>query len=248
MIAVVHAIEGGGRVSEGWGAADVLATALWSGGSFLPANPDPKIEEFRSQAIAAAQQRILKSSLETRIRHKVPEFGQFGDEILDAERFSAATAGTIDALRYNAALDREELDILWWVLAATSSVLEKPVALLSPATRAITTGIELGALLRGLPGQSHRNLSVRNVEEAEPLSLAGVVDALGVDRPTLAASFESEVLVDGAASVFPLLNAIRAGSSALAGAEVRRSLKEWCARALLERAVLRVQYTEHRRV
>ena len=88
MIAVVRAIEGGGRVSEGWAAADVLATALWSGASFLPANPDPKLQEFRSQAIAAAQQRILKSSLETRNRHKVPEFGQFGDETLDTETFS----------------------------------------------------------------------------------------------------------------------------------------------------------------
>ena len=160
----------------------------------------------------------------------------------------AATAGTIDALRYNAALDREELDILWWVLAATSSVLEKPLASLSPVSRAIATGIELGALLRGLPGQSHRNLSVRGVDEVEELSLAGVVDALGDDRPALATSFGSEALVDDAASVFPLLNAIRAGSSALAGAEVRRSLREWCARALLERAVLRVQYPEHRRV
>ena len=248
MIAVVQAIESGGRVDEGWGTADVLATALWSGASFLPPNPDPKIEEFRSQAIAAAQQRILKSSLVTRIRLTVPEFGQFGDEILDAERFNAATARTIEALRYNAALDREELDILWWVLAATSGVLEKPVASLSPATRAIATGIELGALLRGLPAQSHRNLSVWNLEEPEPLSLGGVVDALGDDRATLAASFESQALVDDAASVFPLLNAIRAGSSALAGKEVRRSLKEWCARALLERAVLRVQYAEHRRV
>ena len=248
MIAVVHAIEGGGKVSEGWAAADVLAMALWSGASFLPANPEPKLEELRSQAIAAAKQRILGSSLATRNRHKVSDFGQFGGETLDAEAFTAATAGTIDALRYNAALDREELDILWWVLAATSTVLEKPLASLSPATCAIATGIELGGHLRGLPGQSHRNLSVRGVKEAEPMSLAGVVDALGDDRIALAASFGSEALVDDAASVFPLLNAIRAGSSALAGAEVRRPLREWCARALLERAVLRVQYPEHRRV
>ena len=248
MIAVVNAIQAGGKVSEGWATADVLATALWSGASFLPANPDPKLEEFRSQAIGAARQRILASCLETRNRHKVPEFGHFGDESLDTETFEAATAGTIDALRYNSALDREELDILWWVLAASSIVFEKPLASLSPTTRAITTGIELGTLLRGLPGQSHRNLSLRNLEEAEMLSLAGVVDALGDDRMALAASFESEALVGDAASVFPLLNAIRVGSSDLSGAEVPRSLGEWCARALLERAVLRIQYPEYRRL
>ena len=68
---------------------------------------------------------------------------------------------------------------MWWVLAGSSIVFEKPVGSLSPTTRAITTGIELGTLLRGLPGQSHRNLSVRSLEETETLSLAGVLDALG---------------------------------------------------------------------
>ena len=247
MIAVVHAIQGDGKVSEGWAIADVLAMAVWSGASFLPTNPEPKLEELRSQAIAAAKQRVLGSSLDTRARRSVPEFGQFGDDALDAEAFGKATGATIDALRYNAALDREELDMLWWVLGDTSNVLEKPLASLSPETRAIVSGIELGALLRGLPGQSHRNLCTRGVGEAEPMTLPGVLEALGDDRMTLAASFANETLVDEVASVFPLLNGIRAGSSALAGSKVVRPLKEWCARALLERAVLRVQYPGNRR-
>ena len=247
-IAVVHAIQSGSKVSEGWAIADVLATAVWSGASFLPASPEPKLEGLRSQAIVAAQQRILDSSLDTRIRHKVPDFGQFGDDALGAEAFGEATAGTIEALRYNASLDREELDMLWWVLGDTSIVLETPLGSLSPETRAIVTGIELGALLRGLPGQSHRNLCVRGVGDAEPMSLPRLLEALGDDRMALAASFGNEALVDEAASVFPLLNGIRAGSSALAGAEVARPLREWCARALLERVVLRMQYREHRRI
>ena len=247
MIAVVHAIQGDGKVNEGWADADVLAMAVWSGASFLPANPEPKLEELRSQAMAAAKHRVLESSFDTRARRSVPEFGQFGDDALDAEAFGKATGATIDALRYNAALDREELDMLWWVLGDTSNVLEKPLASLSPETRAIVSGIELGAFLRGLPGQSHRNLCTRGVGEAEPMTLPGVLEALGDDRMTLAASFANEALVDEAASVFPLLNGIRAGSSALAGSKVVRPLKEWCARALLERAVLRVQYPRNRR-
>ena len=248
MIAVVHAIQDGRKVSEGWAIADVLATAVWSGASFLPASPEPKLEELRSQVIVAAQRRILESSLDTRIRHNVQDFGRFGDETPGAEAFGEATAGTVDALRYNAALDREELNMLWWVLADTSIVLDKPLASLSSETRAIATGIELGALLRGLPSQSHRNLCVRGVGEAEPMSLPRLVEALGEDRIALAASFGDEALVDDVASVFPLLSGIRAGSSTLAGAEVPRSLRDWCARALLERAVLRMQYREHRRI
>ena len=44
MIAVVHAIEGGGRVSEGWGAADVLATieGLVVGRQLLAGEPGPQ--------------------------------------------------------------------------------------------------------------------------------------------------------------------------------------------------------------
>ena len=247
MIAVVNAIQGSGKASEGWTVADVLATAVWSRASFLPANPEPKLEELRSQAVDAAKQRILVSSLDTRVRRNVPEFGQFGDDALGAEAFREATGATIDALRYNAALDREELDMLWWVLGDTSNVLEIPLTSMSPETRAIASGIELGALLRTLPGQSHRNLCARSVGETEPMTLAGVLEALGDDRTALAASFANEALVDEAASVFPLLNGIRAGSSALAGSEVARPLKEWCARALLERAVLRVQYPGNRR-
>ena len=247
MIAVVHAIQGSGKASEGWAVGDVLATAVWSGASFLPANPEPKLEEFRSQTVDAAKQRILESSLDTRVRRNVPEFGAFGDEQLGAEAFGEATGATIDALQYNAALDREELDMLWWVLGDTSNVLEKPLASLSPETRAIVSGIELGALLRALPSQSHRNLCARGVGETESMTLPAVLEALGDDRTALAANFANEILVDEATSVFPLLNGIRAGSSALAGSDVARPLKEWCARALLERAVLRVQYPGNRR-
>ena len=247
-IAVVLAIEGGGKVSEGWAIADVLATAVWSGATFLQPSSGPKLETLRLETISAAQARILGSSLDTRIRHKVPDFGPFGDDAVGAEAFGKATAGTIKALRYNAALDREELDMLWWVLADTSMVLAKPLASLSAETRAIATGIELGALLRRLPSQSHRNLCVRGVSEADQMSLPSLLDALGEDRMALAASFENETLVDDAPSVFPLLNGMRAGSSALAGAEVLRPLSEWCARALLERAVLGTRNREHRRI
>ena len=179
MIAVIHAIQGSDKASEGWTVADVLATAVWSGASFLPANPEPKLEEFRSQTVDAAKQRILESSLDTRVRRNVPEFGAFGDEQLGAEAFGEATGATIDALQYNAALDREELDMLWWVLGDTSNVLEKPMVSLSPETRAITSGIELGELLRALPSQSHRNLCARGVGETESMTLPAVLEALG---------------------------------------------------------------------
>ncbi|MCY4312175.1 MAG: GTPase-associated system all-helical protein GASH [Gammaproteobacteria bacterium] len=241
MIAVMQAIQDGKKTNESWAIADILAMGVWSGASFLPKNPEPKLEDFRSQAITVARQRILDSSLETRIRHDVPDLAEFGDEESDAAIFRKSTATTIDALRYNAALDREELDMLFWILGGTSNMLKKPLASLSPEIHAIASGIELGSYLRSLPSQSHYNLCTRGIRESVPVALSGVLEALGEDRVALADSFTNETLVDEAASVLPLLNGIRAGSSKLSGSGVVRPLKEGGARALLESAVIKLR-------
>ena len=226
-------------------ASDVLAVALWSAASFLPTCNAQKLEEFRVFAIGAARNRILKASLETRVRHDVPMLGSFGDEETTCEEFEQATAPTVDALRINAALDREEINLLWWVLSGRSEILEQQLLSLSPAVRTVTTGVEIGALMRALPTQSHRNLVLQDLGETERVSLSNLLDALGENRLAIAASFKDESLIDDAPLVFPLLSAIRSGEGIGLGADLPRSLSEWGARALLERAVLRIQHKDH---
>ena len=242
MVAVIQAIEGGGRVRGPMAARDFLGVAAWSGASFLPPNSEPKLEQLRLEVVNAARNRILKSSLDTRQRYEVPDFGVFGDETVTVKAFKEATSTTVNALRYNAALDREELDLLWWVLEKTSQILDRPLCKLSPESRAIATGLELGRLMRGLPSQSHRNLSVRGIAGVEPLTLEMLVEALGEDRHPLSAAFADEEVIKEAPSIFPLINAMRTGESNLAGADVKRPLQEWCLRALLESSVVRLQY------
>ena len=248
VAAIVQAINSDGKAQNGWSASDVLAVTLWSALSFLPACNASKLEEFRMQAVDAARNRIHNTGLETRARHNVPALGAFGGEETTSEAFESATAPTVNALRINAALDREEIDLLWWVLGGASEIFGRPLQSLSPELRAVTTGIEIGALMRGLPTQSHRNLALSRLEEADPLPLLKLLTALGEDRLAVAASFKDESLIDDAPLVFPLLSAIRSGEGTGLGANFPRSLSEWAARALLERAVLRIQYKERRKL
>jgi hypothetical protein len=226
-------------------ASDVLAVALWSAASFLPTCNAQKLEEFRMFAVEAARNHILNASLETRARHNVPMLESSDDEEATYEEFKQATAPTVDALRINAALDREEIDLLWWVLSGRSEILEQRLLLLSPAERAVATGVEIGALMRALPTQSHRNLVLQGLDDADRVSLPSLLDELGKNRLVIAASFKDEWLIDDAPLVFPLLSAIRSGEGTRLGANLPRSLSEWGARALLERAILRIQHKDH---
>ena len=240
--AVVQSVSLGVKPRQGWMASDVLAVSLWSALSFMPACKMPKLEEFRALAIDAARNRILKTSLETRVRYSVPKIGLLGDGELSQE----AIASAINALENNAALDREELDILWWTLPGMSSIFNRPLQSLPPEVRAVTAGIEIGALMRALPTQSHRNLALRGLEEAGSVPLPKLLTALGEERLRIAASFQQESLVEMAPLVFPLLSAVRSGEATGTGADLPRPLSEWGARALLERTVLRIQYEDNR--
>ena len=232
----------GKEVRDGLFASDVLAVALWSAASFLPPCNASKLERFRVLAIKAARSHILKTSLETRARYDVPALESFADEEITYEVFEQATAPTVNALRINAALDREEIDLLWWVLSGVSEIFGQPLLSLSQEVRAVTTGVEIGALMRALPTQSHRNLALRGLDEAGSVSLLGLLEALGEDCSVIADSFKEESLIDNAPLVFPLLSAIRLGKSTGLAADSPRPLSEWGARALLERAILQIQY------
>ena len=223
-------------------ARDVLAVALWSAASFLPFCDKPKLEEFRMFAVEVARNHILNAGLEDRARQDVPTLGSSDDEETTCEELEQEIAPIVDALRINAALDREEINLLWWVLGEMSQIFEQPLMSLSPEVRAVTTGVEIGALMRALPTQSHRNLVLRGLDNGAPVSLLGLLEALGENRSMIAGSFKEELLIDDAPLVFPLLSAIRSGKSTGLADDLPRPLSEWGARALLERAVLQIQY------
>lgn len=227
---------------SGWTITDIWAAALWLTLGYQPPLPDPKREALRAEVFKAARSRSVSSAEQARGRNVVPEFGEFvihNEEegaTAGAASFKEATSGTIEALRRNAALDREELDFLWWALLGRSRLLAKSLGGINEPTRIVAAGIEGAGLLRRFPCEVHRDVVLRTLDTNPELDLAELLAAIGDDRAKLGGRFQHG-LVAGSPSAFPLLHALASGSVAGSGAEVKRTTEEWGTRALLEAAL-----------
>lgn len=246
-LAILGVIKSSSKATQGWLVADVLAFSCWSGLAFLAQSKISRLEDLRSELVEASRARILKTGLETRERVKVPDFAEFGASGTK-EEFAKSTSATIAALKYNSALDREEIDLLWWVLSGYSNLMCEALASLDVELRAIAAGIEVGSMLRALPTAAHRNLALKGINSEKKYQLSDLLTALGNDMSQLAESYSAETIVDAAPAVFPLLHSIRHNTSSLEGGRIVRTLGEWAARALLERSVLRIQHAGKREI
>jgi GTPase-associated system helical domain len=251
----VYGIEAGIRIIKAGqpgvkmlSTSDVFAISYWSSLSMLPVCNDPKLEDLRLEAIEVATSYVLKNGLVARDRRAVSGFSDLGDDPITKAAFVSATAPTIDALRYNAAIDREEINLLWWVLSGVSDIFGSSLMSLTPVTRFVTSGIEIGAMMRALPAQSHRNLALRGLQADNSLTISELLNELGDQRGPIAESLKAETLIEKAPNVFPLLHAICFGNTSSEGDARQRPLSEWVGRALLERAALRITHGDSRTV
>ena len=229
--------------TSGWLTADVWAAALWSGLSFQSPLTEERREALRASVLEAARNRSIVGAEKARERTTVPDFGAVSTEEEDdlSNSIKEAAGPTIEALSRNAALDREELDFLWWAQLQRSRLLKRPTDSIDETTRVVAAGIEGAALLRRMPSDVHREIVLRTIKANPTASLAGVLLSLGQDRETLAALYPSG-LPAGGAILFPLMRAIIAGTveGLPAGTEIERNAEEWGARALLEAALLKM--------
>ena len=150
------------------------------------------------------------------------------------EPFQKAVAN----LRANAAVDREELDILWWVLSDRSTLLDRRLSTeKNAAAAAAASGLDVGRLLRRIPATAHHHLAMRNVPNGKAMTLPGFVGAIGGDKDALFSPFKGNSDITACPAVFPFLHALQTGSANSANAKVKRSLEDWSGRALLESAI-----------
>lgn len=234
---------------------ETQAAALWSALSFQPPRAEPKLEALRSELMAKAQCLVLTLGENGRRRLEVPDFSvindadegeeEEGEESVEEdfaqfkEDFMAGTKATIAALRLNANLDREELDLLWWALGDWSDLLDKRLSSLPAPIAAVTCGIEIGRALRKLPATAHKHLALRNiVDDAASLSLSEVVESIGAQKEQLLSAFANQQWISEFPAVFPLLHALQTGETSAEGSDQKRSLRDWGARALLETSLV----------
>jgi len=222
---------------SGWTFPDIFAAALWSALDFQSPLEDGKREALRIAVFEVARSRTLKASEVSRLRSEVNDFGELTVAV-DAEskvssNFKKATNLTITALRRNAALDREELDFLWWVQLGRSRLLNRALARINEPVRLVAAGIEAASHLRRLPCEVHRDVVLRTLDADPKLDLADLIAAVGSDRDALGSPYGSGIVAQAPAA-FPLLHALATGSRSADGSKVSRTSGDWGARALLE--------------
>ena len=223
---------------------DVMAIGLWSALSFQTPHSG-RLETLRSELLNKAQEFVLRKAMSSRHRLEVPDAELTPPAEYDPTKFRKALQtglnSTIEALRKNAILDREEIDFLWWVLTDWSELLcQRFSNSNNPEATAVASGLEAGRLLRSLPVDAHYRLVLRHIGEIEPLSLVELLRALGIDRERLAETLKGNSVVGKFPVIFPLLTALQSGSATGANAEISRSLQDWAGRAFLESAAAQV--------
>ena len=228
---------------NGWTIADLYSNALWLALSFQPTLAAEKREKLRREVLTSAHKRSRASAERTRERIVVPDAGDLAVSIPTEGRatttFKKAIGATIDALRSNAALDREELDFLWWVQLDRSRLLDRPVRSIAEPLRLVALGIEAASHLRRLPADIHQEIVCRSVEENQELDLKELIEAMGDDRSVLAGTFNASRAADHR-EIFPLLNALATGETGVPGADQKRNASTWGSRALLEAGMNRM--------
>ena len=223
--------------NDGWTVSDVYAAALWSALAYQPVLESERRENLRREVLDTAQHWVAKAAEQARERKDVPDPSTvtvtIGESNAATNNFNEAVAGTVEALRRNAALDREELDFLWWSQLSRSRLLNRQLSAIAEPTRIVAAGIEGARMLRRLPCEVHRDIVLRTLDQDPELDLTEMLAAIGDDRVVLGAAF-----VDGNVAahptVFPLLHALATGEESGPGATVKRRVSEWGARALLE--------------
>lgn len=236
-------ILAGSPGNNGWVVPDVYAAALWSTLAYQPVLEAERREKLRLEVLDAARTWSAAAAEKARERTVVPDPSDVEVTIDDSKavthNFDEAVADTVEALRRNAALDREELDFLWWAQLGRSRVLNKQLSAVTEPVRIVAAGIEGAKMLRRLPCEVHREIVLRTLDQDPELDLAELLAAVGDDRAALGAAFV-EGNVASNPTVFPLLHALSTGEVSGAGAVVKRRVSEWGERALLEAGFARV--------
>ncbi|MFZ4877194.1 GTPase-associated system all-helical protein GASH [Janthinobacterium sp. Mn2066] len=233
----VNAADEGG----GWEIADALAAAFWSALWFQPVVAQTKVERLRQDLLEASRARVLRSGAASRRRRPIPSIGPVNvdqDSVQGVKvnnAFSRAVEPMLTVVRDNAALDREELDFMWWLMSDRSDILDEPLRGLPSAVRAVVAGLDAAAKLRKLPADAHRHIVFRHVDDSEPLTLAEIVGQLEPYKEKITVHLNG--LSSDCTAVFPLITAIVSGTVDHTMAEAKIRPSEWGARALLEGAI-----------
>ena len=212
------------------GIKNAIAISLWSALSYQVPRNETKLEALRAELLQRAQKTALHGATLSRQRTEVPNIDSSAlnndDPTSLDEALEHSTNCSIAALRKNALLDQEEINLLWWVLSDWSELFDCRFSnLKNPATKVVAIGLEAGNLLAEVPADAHRHLVLRSVDDTKSVSLSELLQELGDDRECLIDVYRENHLVKEFPAIFPLLTALQLGSATGASADFKRPLR-----------------------
>jgi len=214
-------------------AADFVSMGVWSGLSMQPGSSNELFERLRTQLLETARTHVMKSAKRQRVRAAPPDLVELtagGANIADVVK---NLGSIVETLTSNAAVDREEIDLLWWSISGWSETLGMRYSEADKSSAAIAMGLDAAKHLRRMPDELHKALVLRRVPGGTDQSLANVVTAVSPCRELLASRFKDHHDVTNNPEAFPLLNALINGDAGdLGGTSV--SMDDLALRALLE--------------
>lgn len=244
LLGALQALKGNQQASHDLLTLDVFAMALVSGLSFQNHVEEVRLEALRHDVLSSAEKVLSLRAIASRSREPVNLEPPKPLTELTPENLTSAfayDATALSALRSNAALDREEIDLLWWILSDWSHILGRRFSSPdNPVSSLIASGMEFATLLRRLPATAHERLVARNAPAVDPISLSELVERLGEDRKLLAKPYDQNDVISRCPHVFPLLNALIGTAEPTLAWSIRRSSDEWVRRALLECGALHI--------
>lgn len=224
----------------------ILAIALWSGLSFQkPILDKEKLEALRSEILLVASDIVENISIISRDRK---ETSLLKPLVVPATTTIATFATTVEetygtmlnAMRVNAYLDREEIDILWWVLGGWSETCKIQISSLNTVQKALVSSYEIGGLLKRFPAKAHTHLSCRGTQHSDQYSAVEIVDEMGDISPLIVNNMTSKDTIKNCSKIFVISNLLQGGQDDNSLAEQKRPISEWAARMLLELSLLNI--------
>jgi len=231
LLAAITLIET--NKSSGLNAADFVSMGVWSGLSIQPGSNNELFERLRALLLEVARTHVMKSAKRQRVRAAPPDLVELTAGAANIADVVKNLGSVVETLTSNAAVDREEIDLLWWSISGWSQTLGMKYSEAEKYSAAIAMGLDAAKHLRRMPDELHKALVLRRVPAGADKSMTDVVTALAATRHLLAARFKDDSDVNNNPEAFPLLNALISGDAGEVGA-VSVSMEDLALRALLE--------------
>lgn len=216
-------------------AKEIFSAAVHAGLSLPHASSNAKVDQVLQEILRLSAAAFRVTGESSRARKDVPELTVTFDGTESAAQASdkvvAAAKPLISALRNNAALDREELELLWFCLGDHSAVLDAKLSSQKAPVGLVASALETTKLLRRLPSASHVNMALRNVAAGKAKTLKALVSETEAHRKQFSDYF-GENIASAFPSIVPVTSAILGYSQP--GDTEAREMSEWGRRLILE--------------